>query len=93
MLPRPRAHLSWFTAAGAALGETRTKQQERGGGKQDKFEAPAPGPRSLWKGVTMSESGDVSEFGYIMDLLARGKVSAGARGAAWAPLRALPGLG
>lgn len=47
----------------------------------------------MWKGVTMSESGDVSEFGYIMDLLARGKVSAGARGAAWAPLRSLPGLG
>lgn len=34
----------------------------------------------------MSESGDISEFGYIMELLARGKVSAGARGAAdWAP--------
>lgn len=34
----------------------------------------------------MSESGEVSEFGYIMELLARGKVSAGARGAAaWVP--------
>lgn len=34
----------------------------------------------------MSESGEISEFGYIMELLARGKVSAGARGvAAWAP--------
>lgn len=34
----------------------------------------------------MSESGDISEFGYIMELLARGKVSAGARGTAdWAP--------
>lgn len=30
----------------------------------------------------MSESGEISEFGYIMELLARGKVSAGARGAA-----------
>lgn len=35
----------------------------------------------------MSESGEMSEFGYIMDLLARGKVSAQARGAAaWTPL-------
>lgn len=34
----------------------------------------------------MSESGDISEFGYIMELLARGKVSAVARGTAdWAP--------
>lgn len=34
----------------------------------------------------MTESGEISEFGYIMELLARGKVSAGARGvAAWAP--------
>lgn len=34
----------------------------------------------------MSESEEISEFGYIMELLARGKVSAGARGvAAWAP--------
>lgn len=29
----------------------------------------------------MSDSGEMSEFGYIMDLLARGKVSGGARGA------------
>lgn len=28
----------------------------------------------------MSESGDISEFGYIMELLAKGKVSARARG-------------
>lgn len=34
----------------------------------------------------MSESEEMSEFGYIMELLARGKVSAGARGAAaWVP--------
>lgn len=34
----------------------------------------------------MSESGEISEFGYIMELIARGKVSDGARGAAaWAP--------
>lgn len=34
----------------------------------------------------MSESEEISEFGYIMELLARGKVSAGARGvAAWDP--------
>lgn len=30
----------------------------------------------------MSESGEISEFGYIMELLARGKVSAGKSGAA-----------
>lgn len=40
----------------------------------------------------MSDSGEMSEFGYIMDLLARGKVSGGARGAAAGPpLRAPPG--
>lgn len=33
----------------------------------------------------MSDSGEMSEFGYIMELLARGKVSGGARGAAAAP--------
>lgn len=34
----------------------------------------------------MSESGEMSEFGYIMELLAKGKVSDGTRGAAaWAP--------
>lgn len=34
----------------------------------------------------MSESGEISEFGYIMELLVRGKVSAGKSGAAaWAP--------
>lgn len=35
----------------------------------------------------MSESGEMSEFAYIMELLARGKVSAMARGAvAWIPI-------
>lgn len=33
----------------------------------------------------MSESGEISEFGYIMELLARGKVSAGKSGAAPRP--------
>jgi hypothetical protein len=32
--------------------------------------------------MTMSESGDISEFGYIMELLAKGKVSAPARACA-----------
>lgn len=42
----------------------------------------------------MSESEEISEFGYIMELLARGKVSAGARAASRAgpSPRALPGL-
>lgn len=42
----------------------------------------------------MSESGEISEFGYIMELLARGKVSAGTRGVEprpGTPPRALPG--
>lgn len=42
----------------------------------------------------MSESGEISEFGYIMELLARGKVSAGTRGMEprpGTPPRALPG--
>lgn len=42
----------------------------------------------------MSESEQISEFGYIMELLARGKVSAGARGAAaWVPTRGDPTCG
>lgn len=55
-------------------------------GKKNKFDAPASVLHSLRRVVTMSESGEISEFGYIMELLARGKVSALARGAeAWAP--------
>lgn len=43
--------------------------------------------QSLRSAVTMSESGEISEFAYIMELLARGTVSAMARGAvAWIPI-------
>lgn len=46
----------------------------------------------------MSDSGEMSEFGYIMELLARGKVSDGARvrrraptpGATWPPAVGAP---
>lgn len=38
----------------------------------------------------MSETGEMSEFGYIMELLAKGKVSNSAGGCVWGPGWALP---
>lgn len=66
------------------MAKLRLKTEKRE--KKDKFDAPASFLQSLRRILTMSESGEISEFGYIMELLARGKVSAGARGAAaWVP--------
>lgn len=66
------------------LAKLRLKSEKRE--KKDTFGAPASFLQSLRRILTMSESGEISEFGYIMELLARGKVSAGARGAAaWVP--------
>lgn len=55
--------------------------------RRNKFDASVSVLQSLTSVVTMSESGEMSEFAYIMELLARGKVSAMARGAvAWIPI-------
>lgn len=53
------------------MAKLRLKTEKRE--KKDKFDAPASFLQSLRRILTMSESGEISEFGYIMELLARGK--------------------